>query len=204
MANRNTPMGLRLHEQSADGRSEMVIIVDATAVGKNDPIKIAGSAARIGAGPLVKTVSRIASGDAIYGVVQGLVKHEVASANFSLDTNYRPASVNMYAIVRVANNADVYEVQCDDEGSTPAVTDVGLNANLTGNGGGTTVTDCNTSTGVSTVVLDTSTKDTTATLQVHIAAPSSTVDAEFPGTNSKVYVRLNNIQVNGGTGTAGV
>lgn len=196
MANRDTPFGLRLYEQSADGRSELVLIPsgDATVMGRGDPVKIAGTAAQIGNGPIVKTVAQCTAGDAIYGVVQSFVQHEVAAASFSLDRSHRPASVSMYAIIRVANHADIYEVQADE---SMALVDIGLNADLI-------IGAASAVTGLSGVEVDASTKNTTATLQVNIVAPSPRLDNEFPAADSKVLVRLNNIQVGGGTGTAGV
>jgi hypothetical protein len=196
MANRDTPFGLRLYEQSADGRSELVLFPasDGTAMARGDAVKIAGSSGSIGNGPKVKTVIVVGAGDAIYGVIQGFVPHEIAASSFSLDRTHRPASVAMYAIIRVANNADVYEAQAS---AAVADADIGLNANLS-------IVAANTTTGISASLVDVSSKNTTATLQVNILGHSPRLDNESNSASNKVLVRLNNIQVNGGTGTAGV
>lgn len=205
MANRNAPRGLQAHEDN-DAPLELCLIPssDSVIVGKGDAVKTAGSSGAIGSGPHRKTVARVSAGDAIYGVVVGVYNHEVASASFSLDRNHRAASVSTYVQVKVARPFDKWIIQADNEGATLAAGDVGLNANLTGTGGGTTITDANTSTGMSTMVLDTSTKNTTATLQLKIVGFEDKADNAVGDTNPKVVVHINNCEVSGGTGTAGV
>jgi hypothetical protein len=197
--------GLRLTKCYVDAPLEDCVHAsgDTVALGIGDPVKTAGSAASVGNGPVRKTVARCASGDAIYGVVQACYQHRVASG-MNLNRRHCPASTAMYIGVRPANNRDEYAIACDNEGATLAVGDVGLNANLTGSGGGTTITDCDSTTGMSTVYLDTSTKDTTATLQVKIVGFETTA-TNVPGTDTQyAVVTINNCEQSGGTGTAGV
>lgn len=207
MANRNAPRGLQLYSADTHPQAVELCVVPsglASPVGKGDAVKTGGTSAAVGRGPNVKTVTRISAGDAIYGVIVGVAEHEALAADFSLDRTHRPASTNMYVYVRPANHHDVYCIQADDEGATLAAVDVGLNANITGNGGGTTITDCSTTTGMSTMVLDTSTKATTATLQLKIIGFLDSPDNVIGETNPKVLVRINNAELAGGTGTAGV
>lgn len=206
MANVNAPRGLQLYRASSAPQPLRTCIhqsSDSNTLGKGDAVKTSGTAKAIGNGPTVRTVTRVSAGDAIYGVVEGVEQH-TANSSFSLDQTHCPASVDRYVLVRVANNVDEYVIQADDEGATLAVTDVGLNANITGNGGGTTITGCNTSTGQSTMLLDTSTKDTTATLQLKIIDFLPSPDNVIGDTNPKVIVTINNCESSGGTGTAGV
>jgi len=103
----------------------------------------------------------------------------------------------MYVLVKPANHQDVYRVQSDDVGGDLADADIGLNADFVVGTG-------NSTTGMSAMQLDTSTKATTATLSLKILGyddrPSNTAGA----TNQDVLVRLNNIELSGATGTAGV
>lgn len=199
--------GLKLHKASTAPQALETCFIPATdsvIYGKGDVVKTAGSSGAIGNGPNVKTVARISAGDAMYGVIEGFDEVNVASSSFSLDRTHRPASVAMYAHVRVLNNVDEYTIYADDEGATLAVTDVGLNANITGNGGSTTITNANTTNGMSTMMLDTSTKDTTATLQLKIVGFYNDPNLSVGSTNQKVVVRANNCETSGSTGTAGV
>lgn len=203
MANVNKNGGLRIYRQAVDQPLEWCLIpsTDSTIVGRGDAVKTAGSSGQIGSGPYVKTVARVAAGDAIYGVVEGVVEHFIEGTGMSLDRTHRPASTSMYVTVRPANHQDVYAI-CED--GTTAVTDIGENANLTGNGGGTTVTDADTVTGLSTMRLDTSTHATTATLQVKMIGFVDNPVNTPASANADMLVRLNNIEVSGGTGTEGV
>lgn len=199
MANRDTPFGLRLFVQAHDQPLYKVVIpaTDSGLVGIGDAVKIAGSSGVAGSGPQAPTVARCAAGDPIFGVVQGFDHIDVAVASRNDTIMHRPASVAMYALIRIANHEDIYEVQCDDVGGDLAGADIGLNADLV-------VADCDAVTGISAMELDTSSKATTATLQLHIIGFSPAEDNVVASTNQKVLVTLNNIQSAGGTGVAGV
>ncbi len=193
--------GLRLYKQMVDSPLVRCLSSDSTPLGNGDPVKFAGSSGQIGSGQYVATVTRAASGDPIFGVVMGVEQESVASSDFSLSRMYKPASVAMYILIRPALHSDLYAVSQD---GSWLVTDIAANANLTGNGGGTSMTDCDATTGLSTCCVDTSTVQTTATLQVQVVGfvPQAT---NVPGAaNADLIVRLNNIQNSGGTGTAGI
>jgi hypothetical protein len=202
MANVIRNGGLRMYQQKVDQDLELCVIPssDSTILGRGDAVKTAGSASSIGSGPVVRTVSRISAGDAIYGVVEGFLEHFIEGTGMSLDRTHRPASTAMYAMVRPANNMDVYSITAD---GTQALNDVGLNANITGNGGGTTITDADTVSGLSTMELDTSTINTTATLQLKIIGFEDRADNAPTSANAAVLVTVNNAERSGGTGTAG-
>lgn len=203
MANAVKKGGLRLHKQMVDQPLEWCVIpsTDSTVVGKGDVVKIAGDSAAIGAGPYGRTVARVAAGDPCFGVVMGVPQHFISSSGMSLDRTVRPASTTMYVEVRPCNYQDVYAV-CED--GTFATTDIGENANLTGNGGGTTVTDADSVSGLSTMMLDTSTHNTTATLQVHVVGFAPYADNTPGSANADLLVTFNNIYSGGSTGVAGV
>lgn len=206
MANTKAPIGVKLHAANSAPQGLVVCAcTDSTILGKNDIVKSAGSSASIGQGPRKKTVSRADAGDPIYGVVEGVLQQYVSGSSFSLDRTHRPASVNMYVLVRRANYEDEYRVQADDAGTLLDGDAVGLGANLTGNGGGTSMTDANTTTGYSTTMLDSSTADnSTATRQVKIVDVWDDPSNEVGATNQWFIVTLNNIELGGGTGTVGV
>jgi hypothetical protein len=193
--------GLRLFKQMVDAPLMRCLVTDSTPLGYGDAVKFAGSSGQIGSQQYAVTVSRVAAGDAIFGVVCGIEQQSVQNSDFSLSRRYRPASVNMYVNVRLANNQDIYAI-CND--GTWAAADVGENANLTGNGGGTSMTSCDTTTGQSTMLVDTSTHATGATLQVNVVGFAPYPNNDPASANADLLVRLNNVQASGGTGTAGV
>ena len=203
MANAVKQGGLRLFKQMVDQPLMLCVIPssDSTVVGKGDVVKIAGDSAAIGNGPYAPTVARVSAGDACFGVVMGVPQQYIASSGMSIDRTTRPASASMYVEVRPCNYQDQYAV-CED--GTWAIADVGQNANLTGNGGGTTVTDADSVSGLSTMMLDTSTHATTATLQVRVLGFVPFADNTAGSANADLIVTFNNIQSGGGTGVAGV
>lgn len=203
MANAVKKGGLRLFKQMVDQPLVWCAIPasDTTVVGKGDVVKIAGDSTYIGSGPYVPTVARVAAGDSCYGVVMGVPQQFISSSGMSLDRTVRPASTLMYVEVRPCNYQDIYVV-CED--GTFAASDIGENANLTGNGGGTTVTDADSVSGLSTMMLDTSTHATTATLQVHVIGFAPFADNTPASANADLLVTFNNIYSGGHTGVAGI
>lgn len=168
---------------------------DATAAFIGDLVKLdaTGDTAAAGGDALgVRSVIQAAAGDASAGVIVGF---EVLPG--SLDTPvYRAASTGRY--VYVADDPNIlFEIQEDADGGALAVADVGLNANVIVAAGSTT-------TGSSGMELDTSSKNTTATLQLKIVEFVQRVDNEVGSANAKVLVKINNHQLGSHTGTAGV
>lgn len=203
MANSIKEGGLILHTLSANSRVELCYHAsgDSVPLGRGDAVKITGGGvAKIGSGPYVPTVARVAAGDAIYAIVENCLQQFV-NTGVNLSQTHCPASTAMYVSVRIANQEDEYRIT---EDGALALVDYNLNANLTGNGGGTTVTNCNSVTGLSTMMLDTSTALDTATLQLKILRPDANPENTPASTNSSIIVSINNCQRSGGTGTVGI
>lgn len=196
--NVDAAFGLHLHEDNSRIPLEMCFIpsTDGTAVFIGDAVKTAGSSGNIVGCPKKKTVAQCAATDPIYGVVQGFLPHWVQTG-MDLGKRYRPANTAMYVLIKPANHQDVYRIQCDDVGSTLADADIGLNADITVGSGDTT-------TGMSAMELDTSTKNTTAGLQLKIIGYDDR-PSNFPGVaNQDVLVRINQSELGNDAGTAGV
>ena len=189
MANANTPFGLRLVQNQGcmEGKIEKFYVpsTDSAAIGLGDPVKLAGSADANG----VPTVARMATPgtDVILGVMVG-----VEPLQTDLSLNYRKASTAMYIYV-CTDPAALYEVQEDSAGGAAAATDVGLNANLV-------LGTVDTVTGNGKSMLDTSTKNTTSTLDVQIVRLAAKPDNAI-GNYAKWVVKLNKAQyTNAATG----
>jgi hypothetical protein len=109
--------------------------------------------------------------------------------------NYYPGSVNITAGKIIADVIDdpnqLFLVQCD-EGFVAA--DVGKNADVVGTGGSTT-------SGISTMELDSSTLANSAALNLKVVGLYNDVNNEF-GTNAVVVVKINE-HVYGSAGVAG-
>ena len=198
MANVDAAFGFQLVEDNSLTPLETCFIPssDGTAVFVGDAVKLAGSAGNIVGCPVKATVAQAAATDPIYGIVQGFKHHEV-STGMDLSRRHRPASTAMYVIVKPANHQDVYRIQADDDGATLAVTDVGLNADIVV-GSGSTVT------GMSAMELDTSTKATTAGLQVKIIGFDDRPSNQVGVANQDVLVRINQSVLGNDAGTTGV
>lgn len=193
MANTNNafgfkPVGARGAAYSGQINRYSVPSSDATDLFLYDPVIIAGSGDTVG----VPTVTRATAGSAgrVTGVVVGFEPSASIVAN-----GYRLASTAAY--VYVADDPDlICECQEDAVGGALAVTDIGLNADIV-SGAGSTATK------LSAFQLDTSTKATTATLQLRILGFVQRSDNEV-GANAKVLVRFNLPTETGAAGSTGV
>ena len=123
----------------------------------------------------------------------------MSAGSIVLDTpQYVPASTAAY--VFVADSPDlVFETQATSGASAYsfAVADVGKNCNVYA-GAGSTVT------GTSGHTADLGDKGTTATLPLRVLGTVQRVDNDATGNFTKILVTINNHQLKGGTGTAGV
>jgi hypothetical protein len=169
-------------------RTYYVPASDGTALFLYDPVIIAGSGDAAG----VPTVTRATAAGAgrITGVVVGFVPDASVVAN-----GYRLASTAGYVLVADDPNL-LFEIQEDSVGGALAVTDIGLNADLIA-GTGSAYTK------LSGFMLDTSTKATTATLQLRIKGIVQRGDVDI-GTTSKVLVSINLPTETGAAGSTGV
>lgn len=199
MANSDSPRGLRLVGKLGGSLQDVSIheyfipSSDSTAVFVGDAVKYAGSSDASG---VAASVAQAAASDALLGVVLDVDQIKgVAISSQNLSRKHRPASTAMY--VRVCDDPNaLYEIQDDSVGGALAAGDVGLNADIIVGSGSTT-------TGLSAMELDTSTKATTATLPLKIIGLMPRLDNEVAA-NAKVLVKINNHQHGSHTGTAGV
>lgn len=157
----------------------------ATALFVGDPVKYSGTADANG----IPGVTLSAAGETISGVVVGF--QDAAS----MTLGYGAASTTRYPLI--ARGQDIlFEVQEDAVGGAIAAADIGLNADLVAAAGSTY-------TRRSGYMLDTSTKNTTATLQVRIERLAQRPDNELSA-NAKVLVTLNNTTASPGTASVGL
>lgn len=182
MANPDMAFGLRpVSDRSGrpyngSARAYVVPASDGTALFIGDPVQLAGSADADG----VPTITRAtaAGGNYILGVVVGF---EIDAAIRA--AGYRAAST--LAKVLVCDDPEIlFEIQADDDSATLAAADVGLNADLIIAAGSTT-------TRLSGAELDTSTKNTTATLQLKIEGVVADHQNEPFVANQRVLVSIN-------------
>jgi hypothetical protein len=191
MANENVAFGLK-PVRMADGSPysggvDMYYVPSSngTALYVGDPVKLAGSADSAG----VASIALCAATDTITGAIVGF-----ADAT-SMSAGYGAASTVRYVLV--SHGQDVlYEIQEDGVGGAIAADDIGLNADII-------VAAGSTYTKRSGVMLDTSTKQTTATLGLRICGLAQRPDNAI-GTNAKVLVSLNDTTESPGTASDGI
>lgn len=166
-----------------------VAATDATALGVGDVVKLTSDGELLTGIPFV---TRAVAGDAVVGVIVGV---EVNRANLNVP-QLRAASTAGY--VYVATDP-MLGFEVDVGAAVLAAADINLNANHS-NGAGVSAT-----TGLSGAFLDTTTKNTTATLTFKILGIVGRVDNSLDGSNDiKAFVAINNHQLKGGTGTVGI
>lgn len=179
MANTDTPFGLRPVRMAGgapyNGAVNMYYVAstDATALFIGDPVVKDGSSDTDG----VASVIRASAGGPFTGVVQGFVPDGTID-----QTGYRAASTAAYVLVADDPNLE-FEIQEDSVGGALAAADIGLNASVIVAAGSTYTLR-------SGVELDTSTKATTAGLELKILGISPR-PGNAVGTNAKVRVRIN-------------
>lgn len=167
---------------------------DATALGVGDVVKFLASSSSVtsnGQTNSYKNVTRAAAGDAVVGTIVGF---DIVPD--SLNTpQYRTAST--LRLVRVADATDlVFLVQTSN--GTPAAANLGLNFN---HANGT----LSTSTGLSGATLDLNGgTGGAATATFKLLGWDPAPDNDNTSTGNKALVKINNHQLNSGTGTAGV
>ena len=181
MANPNFPFGLKpVRDRSGrawNGAAEAfpVLASDSTALAVGDPVQLAGSS--LNGRPTV-TRATAAGGNFIFGVVIGMGNDPVA-----LRAGYRAASTLSEVLV-CTDPELLFEIMADDDAATLAATDVGLNADLIA-GSADLVNR------VSGFMLDTSTKATTATLQLKIEGIVNDGLNEIAVAKQRVLVSIN-------------
>ena len=102
------------------------------------------------------------------------------------------------AIAYIADDPDqLYVAQQDSAVSNLVAADLNQNCDLVFGAGSTT-------SGISGVEIDSSSKNTTAALQVKLIDFYDTPSNDATANNSVLVIKLNNTDMSGGTGTAGV
>lgn len=178
-----------------------------TAIFVGDLVKLAADGNAQGIQHVVPATAGVAgTGAAALGVVVGVMNSKLDRVDGSMSTGsivldtpqYLAASTAGYVLVADASDL-VFEVEATNGGSAYsfAVADVGQNCNIHAGAGSTT-------TGTSAHSADLGDKGTTATLPLKILGVSKKVGNEVTGNYTKILVTLNNSQLAGGTGTAGV
>ena len=159
-----------------------------TAIFTGDPVKYKNDG----------TVEVATAGDASCGVFMGCFYTDPTTSKPTF-RNHFPASLSPGdAIAFVADDPDqLFIAQQDSDGSNLVAADLNLNADLVFGAGSTT-------TGMSGVEIDSSSKNTTATLQVRLIDFYDVPSNDATANNSVIVVKINNHQLGSHTGTAGV
>ena len=189
MPNVSRAVGLRPVRRMAAGGSPMqveqfaVLASDSTALFVGDAVKSAGTADANG----LQAVTRVtANTDLPSGVVVGRIPDYT---NLNNPGGYRAASTAATLFV-LADPDQVYEIQAN---AATVLADVGLNVGLTFTAGSTT-------TGLSGMQADLSTKATTATLPLKIVGVVQRPDQDMAdSSNWKLLVTLNTNNFSGNT-----
>ena len=159
-----------------------------TAIFTGDPVKYKNDG----------TVEVATAGDASCGIFMGCFYTDPSTSKPTF-RNHFPASLSPGdAIAFVADDPDqLFIAQQDSAVSNIVAADLNLNADLIFGAGSTT-------TGMSGVEIDSSSKNTTATLQVRLVDFYDVPSNDATANNSILVVKINNHQLGSHTGTAGV
>jgi len=159
-----------------------------TAIFTGDPVKYKNDG----------TVEVAGAGDPILGVFTGCFYTDPTTKKPTFRDHF-PASLSPGdAVAFIADDPNqLFIVQQDSVAANAVAADLNLNANLIP-GTGSTVT------GMSGAEIDSSSKNTTATLQVRLIDFYDTPSNDATANNSILVVKINNHQLGSHTGTAGV
>lgn len=184
MANSSKPFGLRAVNTLLSGDTSSAVkqyLVESNVTADiyiGDPVKLAGDANYLTAGGMYyPTAVKATSTDVVIGVMTGVVPRPGY-----LDTPQyvKSADATKRLILVNTDPNQVYEIQAD---GTMTTAHVGRNANFTESTGSTT-------TGISNTMLETSTVETTTSLDLQILNIAPEPDNEL-GVYTRCLVRLN-------------
>ena len=137
------------------------------------------------------------AGDAARGVFMGCFYTDPSTSKPRFNNTFPNGTAASDAIAFVADDPDQLFIAQQDSASANAVAaDLNLNANLVVGSG-------NTTTGISGMEIDSDSKNTTATLNVKLIDFYDTPSNDATANNSVFVVKINNHELNGGTGTTG-
>ena len=138
------------------------------------------------------------AGDAIRGVFMGCFYTDPGTSKPRFNNTFPNGTGASDAIAFVADDPDqLFICQQDSVASEIVAADLNLNANLVIGTGSTT-------TGISGTEIDSSSKNTTATLNVKLIDFYDTPSNDATASNSVLVVKINNHELNSGTGTDGI
>ena len=164
---------------------------------------IASGAAGMFTGDPVKpkndgTIIPATAGDPIRGIFMGCFYTDPSTGKPRYNNTFPNGTVASDAIAFIADDPDqLYVVQQDSVAAEIVAADLNLNADLVFGAGSTT-------TGISGVEIDSSSKNTTAALQVKLIDFYDTPSNDATASHSQLVVKINNSDMNGGTGTTGL
>ena len=137
------------------------------------------------------------AGDAARGVFMGCFYTDPSTSKPRFNNTFPNGTAASDAIAFVADDPDqLFIAQQDSASANAVVADLNLNANLVVGSG-------NTTTGISGMEIDSDSKNTTATLNVKLIDFYDTPSNDATANNSIFVVKINNHELNGGTGTVG-
>ena len=198
MANKDRPAGLKpikhINGIPWNGKFNMYYkaagLAEAIFIGT--PVMSAGSADSTGKYPTIKLAGQAPA----RGVVVGFSNTPYLAADLT-DLDLLNSPVNTAHYVAVVDDPQViFEAQEDNDSADLAATSAGANVNLTTESG-------NTTTGISTVEIDSSSEATTSTLQVKLLRLVDRPDNAL-GSHSKWEIMFNQHELGQGLGAAGV
>ena len=138
------------------------------------------------------------AGDPIRGVFMGCFYTDPGTSKPTFNNTFPNGTAASDAIAFIADDPDqLYVAQQDSAVSNLVAADLNQNCDLVFGAGSTT-------SGISGVEIDSSSKNTTAALQVKLIDFYDTPSNDATANNSVLVIKLNNSDMNGGTGTAGV
>ena len=164
---------------------------------------IASGAGAMFTGDIVKqaatgTIVQGTAGAAARGVFMGCFYTDPSTSKPRWNNTFPNGTVASDAIAFVADDPDqLFICQQDSVASEIVASDLNLNANLVIGTGSTT-------TGISGTEIDSSSKNTTATLNVKLIDFYDTPSNDATASNSILVVKINNHELNSGTGTDGL
>ena len=169
------------------GTTKYSIASGASGIFTGDPVKQANDG----------TVVVATAGDAIRGVFMGCFYTDPSTDKPRFNNTFPNGTAASDAIAFVADDPhQLFIAQQDSDSVNLVAANLNENCNLVFGSGSTT-------TGISGVEIDSSSKNTTAALQVKLIDFYDTPSNDATANNSIFVVKINNHELNGGTGTAG-
>ena len=170
------------------GTTKYSITSGASAIFTGDPVKPKADG----------SIEVATAGDPIRGIFLGCFYTDPSTGKPRYNNTFPNGTAASDAIAFVADDPDqLYIAQQDSVGSNLVAADLNQNCDLVFGAGSTT-------SGISGVEIDSSSKNTTAALQVKLIDFYDVPSNDATANNSVFVVKINNHDMSGGTGTAGL